>query len=114
MPSSAVLIFAAWYWAHGADEVLVRTVFGTLVVVALASGLFFMKVTNLRAYASLELLFAAGMATKTMHDLKPQMQPSEMLTLGTSAYLIIRGLDNFKKDIDERKKGLRSATAATA
>src|SRR5215831_1222179 len=25
MPSSAILIFAAWYWARGADEVLVRT-----------------------------------------------------------------------------------------
>jgi hypothetical protein len=60
MPSSAILIFAAWYWAHGADEVLVRTVFGTLVVTAIASGLFFMKVTNLRAYASLEPLFTAG------------------------------------------------------
>jgi hypothetical protein len=53
------------------------------------------------------------MAVKTMHDPKSDIPPTDMLTLGTSAYLIIRGMANFKKDLDERKKAPPPKLAAS-
>ena len=112
-PSSAILIGGAWIWARTAEPAFVRTLFGTLFVLALARGLFFVKVHHLRTYACMEILFATGMAAKTMHDMKAEIPPVDMLTIGTSAYLVIRGMDNYKKDLDTRKVSTQAQPVAT-
>ena len=44
------------------------------------------------------------MANATLGRLKDTISPVEALTLIASAYLLIKGMDDYKKDRDERKK----------
>ncbi len=81
-----------------------RVVLGTFLIVLLSGILFVVKLRWLRAYAVLELLFAVSVTGGTMYTLGDEIQPVQVLVLPASAYLLIRGLDNFKKDLDERKR----------
>lgn len=90
-------------WANAAGRPVVRTVLGTVFIVLLSSGLFFLKVKNLRTYACLEIVFAATVAAQTMYGLRDEIDGLQALGLLTASYLLIRGLDNFKKDLDERR-----------
>jgi len=80
----------------------VRTVFGTLGAIIMAGSLFTMKVRELRTYALVELAFAVILAATTLFRLKNSILFEELLTIGAAIYVMIRGMDNFKKDFDER------------
>lgn len=76
---------------------------GTILVSSVAGGLFFLKVNYLRIYSLLEISFALTLSARTMWRLGDEIDPMEALEIMTAAYLIIRGLDNFKKDLDTRR-----------
>lgn len=111
VPGSGVFLLAVWLWAQSANRVLVKTTFGTLAVILLASGLFYVKIAALRLYAIVELMFALVMALKGIRDLRSDVLSPDMLAIGSSAYLIIRGLDDLKKDFDERRSRHKQAGA---
>jgi len=54
----------------------------------------------LRTYASLEICFAVLVVSSTMAKLGDEIAPLELLQIGAGGYLIVRGLDNFKKRSD--------------
>lgn len=76
---------------------------GTILVSSVAGGLFFLKVSYLRIYSLLEIGFALTLSARTMWNLGDEIDPMEALGIMTAAYLVIRGLDNFKKDLDARR-----------
>jgi hypothetical protein len=70
-------------------------------------------VKYLRGYAVLEVLFALFMTYQTMSRTNDMITPVQALGLMASVYLLIRGFDNYKKDLDERnKKTEQTAEAA--
>lgn len=68
---------------------------------ALAAGLFTIRIHRLRSYAVIEIAFGLATCWDTIARSGNYIDP---LKLGTSVYLMIRGLDNMRKDIDERKR----------
>jgi hypothetical protein len=58
----------------------------------------------LRGYAILEMAFALGFAFRTVSGLFVEEPELQVLAVLTSAYLMIRAMDNFRKDLDERRK----------
>ena len=105
-------------WVGGSWELLpelagpiVRMVFGTIFVILMAALLFALKVVRLRIYALLEIAFGVTATGQTTYGLKDVISPIQLLTILTSAYLLIRGLDNFKKDSDARKERKAHARA---
>lgn len=82
----------------------VRVFGGTAAVFLLAAWLFRLKIRRLRWYALLEISFGLVATEQAITRLADRIQPVDVLTLLTSAYLLIRGMDNFKKDMEERKK----------
>lgn len=82
----------------------VRSLFGMVLVGIAAFILFRMKVAWLRGYAVIEMLFASVFSARTLFLLTDQINPVESLTVMAGIYLMVRGMDNFKKDLDERKK----------
>jgi len=83
---------------------IVRTGLGTIVVAVVGGAFFFLKVSALRVYSFIELLFAAGLTIFTLDRLHNTATPFEVLSLMSSVYLFIRGMDNLKKDVDERAR----------
>ena len=81
-----------------------RVVFGTLFVAALAGALFVVKDRWLRVYASMEVAFALLFVGHTMRMLGDEIAPLEILQIGAGGYLIVRGLDHFKKGLDARRE----------
>jgi hypothetical protein len=73
---------------------VVRVLVGTLFIAAIASILFFVKLTWVQAYAVLEIGFALAVAAQTMYSLTDTINPVQSLGILTSAYLMIWGLDN--------------------
>jgi hypothetical protein len=84
-------------------KTFIRVGGGTILIATLAGSLFAVKVRHLRSYATLELGFAVVLAAHTMWNLTDVIEPVQALGLLTAAYLIVRGLDNFKKDLDARR-----------
>lgn len=82
---------------------------GAVFIGALGAILFWMKVKQPLAYAVIEVTIALLLAANTMAGLRDNITPIETLTLLTSAYLIVRGLDNFrsgrKAALEEQLKG---------
>jgi hypothetical protein len=68
--------------------------------------LFALKLYFLRAYAAFEVIFAVAMSAASMYRMKDQVEYIDLLGMMASCYLIIRGLDNFKKGMDEHKAAL--------
>jgi hypothetical protein len=91
-----------------------RSICGTIVILIVSAILFRVKVTDLRTYAILECAFAMTACFMTMKGMADQVQPVQLLALATSAYLVIRGMDNFKKDLDERKASKLAADVSAA
>lgn len=92
----AVLISAA-------PSPLIRMIFGTVSIGIVSIVLFSIKVFALRIYAILEIAFSVCVAAHTMYRLNDRIEPSELIILVTTVYLMIRGMDNFMKSNDERK-----------
>jgi hypothetical protein len=80
-----------------------KVVTGTVFIATLATALFWVKLKRLLVYAVMEITAALFLAGQTMVRLKDYVALIEMLTLLTSAYLVVRGLDNFRNGITARK-----------
>jgi len=111
--------FGLFYFVKGRLEGLPhaaqRIIGGGVFVVTVAGLLFSLKVKGLRYYALLEMAFALASSIATLYKMQDQIQLADAAVLGTAIYLLIRGLDNFKKDVDDRKqKAEEAAKAATA
>jgi hypothetical protein len=89
---------------------LTRVGGGTILVSSVAGALFFVKVNYLRIYSLLEISFALTLAARTIWRLGDEIDALEGLEIMTAAYLVIRGLDNFKKDLDARRAVADSST----
>jgi hypothetical protein len=87
----------------GISHPAARIWIGTFVVLLLSLLLFVAKIKLLRYYAILEGIFAVGVCVQTLSTMRDQIQPAQSFALLTSAYLIIRAMDNFKKDWDARR-----------
>jgi hypothetical protein len=55
-------------------------------------------------YAIIELLFAIGLTVSTIGSLPDQIGFPEGAKLIAAVYIFVRGMDNMKKDIEERAK----------
>jgi hypothetical protein len=91
------------FQASPETAVVSHALIGTPVILLLGALLFFIKVRSLRWYAVLELVFAIVVAAQTIAGFDEQISPTQLLGFMAGAYLVIRGLDNFKKDWDARK-----------
>jgi len=107
----AVPFFTAGFVALAFEEYagqvptpFLRVVLGTMFVSALAAALFVVKGRWLRVYAAMEIAFALLVVGHTMRLLGDQIAPIETVQLVTGGYLIVRGLDNFKKGLDAAKE----------
>jgi hypothetical protein len=102
----SILLFILSEWMEtfipGVSRPLARVLFGTFWVVVLSSGLFTLKVRALRYYAILEGGFAITVCVSSLLSMKDDIQIGQALALLTSAYLVIRAADNFRKDLEER------------
>jgi len=74
---------------------------------ATALLLFTLKIKYLRGYSVLEVIFALTVTYQTMSSTADLITPTQALGLLTSVYLLIRGIDNFRKDLDERKDNVQ-------
>jgi hypothetical protein len=81
-----------------------KVVTGTVFIATLATVLFWVKLKRLFVYAVMEIAAALFLAGQTMARLKDDVAPIEMLTLLTSAYLVVRGLDNLRNGMTAQKK----------
>ncbi len=79
-----------------------RTVLGTAFVVIAGLLLFAVRVKNLRAYAVVEMVFALIVAAQTMNSLGDTVSPIQLVAVAAAVYLLVRGMDNFKRDWDAR------------
>ena len=84
-----------------------RTVLGTVFILMTAGTLVTVRVKYLRGYAVLEIMFGLAAAVQTMQSLQDTVSPVQLVGIVASVYLIIRGLDNFKKDVDARRERAR-------
>ncbi len=80
-----------------------KVVTGTVFIAALATILFWLKIKSLLIYAAMEIFAALVLAVHTMAGLRDNVAPIEMLTLLTSAYLVVRGLDNLRNGLKVEK-----------
>jgi hypothetical protein len=76
-----------------------KVVTGTVFIATSATVLFWLKIKELMVYAVMEITAALFLAGQTMAGLRDNIAPVEMLTLLTSAYLVVRGLDNFRNGV---------------
>lgn len=81
-----------------------RVMLGMILVCLLSILLFVLKVKALKLYATVESAFALIVCYKTLDSMADVVQPVQLLGLFTSAYLIIRGLDNFRKGLEAGKQ----------
>ena len=93
------------------DTALQRVAVGMVLVAGLSAGMFWVKIRGLRVYAVVEIGFALCVAGQTLYGLGDFIEPVQSLSLLASVYLLIRGMDNFKKDLDSRKTTLKSIRA---
>lgn len=79
-----------------------------LIAVVAALVLFFLKITYPQLYAGLEILFAVGFLIQTAIAITDPWHPSlgDEFKLGGSIYVLIRGLDNLKKHLEDRGNSL--------
>jgi hypothetical protein len=102
-------LLKGWAFADQVPRLLVRTTLGTVLIVGLASALFVLKTHRLRTYAAIEILFAVVLSIGTTYRMGDDVAPFDLAALVAAVYVLIRGMDNFKKDRDERaatKRGL--------
>src|ERR1017187_10168004 len=85
-----------------------RVVCGSVFILTIAGLLFLLRMKALRSYAVMEISFGLAFSAATLYRMKDQIEVVEATVLGTAIYLLIRGLDNFKKDLDERNKGRKA------
>jgi hypothetical protein len=81
-----------------------RVFLGLYMSVGVALALFRVRSLNLRVYAILEIAFAlagTGHILYTMKDEGPT--DSEILGAMAGAYVLIRGIDNFTRDLEVRR-----------
>jgi hypothetical protein len=97
-----------------ADPKTINMIAGTVVIVMMAIVFFILKNKLLRLYAVAEITFSLGVAIRTMSELGAEITGFQSLTIFSAVYLLIRGMDNFKKDLDERKKLRTTVEAALA
>ena len=96
------------------DRPLARMALGTVIIWMLSALLFFLKVKWLRVYALMELAFATVFCAGSLLNAGDRVSPVQTLGLFAGVYVIIRGLDNFKKDRDARATSRdRSVSAVT-
>lgn len=89
-----------------------RSAAGAALVCAAGIGMYVLKTQHLMVYSILELIFATAVAAHTINGLSDNVAPIQMLGLLTAAYLVIRGIDNFKKGWEEFLKAcMRGKTA---
>jgi hypothetical protein len=74
-----------------------------LMMVTVALVMFTVKVHALRVYAVIELLFAIAVLVQAIGAISKDADTAQTLTLIAGVYLLIRGMDNFKKDMDARR-----------
>jgi hypothetical protein len=77
-----------------------------LIIIAISVGAFYSKMKYLRAYAIGEVLFGVIAAGLTMYSLSNDISIAQVPIFFTSAFLLVRGLENFTKDRDARKAAL--------
>ena len=104
-------LYGMWHLIPRLSGAYSRVIVGTVVVMVLSCLLFIMKVKALRWYALVELIFALTVSATTLYSLNDVESPLRLVGIGTAIYLIIRGLDNFKKDLDERLKIMKERSA---
>jgi len=97
---------------HDLGRPIARTVLGSVLLLFLSSLLFWLKVTALRIYAYLEMAFALVVSAQSMYSLGDVVEPIRLFGLLTAIYFMVRGMDNFKKDLDERRKQRPATTPA--
>jgi hypothetical protein len=81
---------------------LIRCVFGTLLIIALAFILFVLKQKALRAYAIIEILFGIALAAQSMYGLADVVEPLRLFGVISGVYFLVRGFDNLRRHFDER------------
>ena len=81
-----------------------RVWLGTAIIVILGFGLYTVKTYALKTYAAIEGVFALTYCVHTLSVMHDVVEPLDLLSLLTSAYLMIRALDNLDKGM-ERPKG---------
>ena len=74
-----------------------RVSYGTLMILTGSWMLFRLKDNDLITYGVIELFFGLATAVVTMSELQKPMALSKMLGIVASAYLLIRGAENFRK-----------------
>jgi hypothetical protein len=114
----AVVNRLAQVWIPRMQPSISRVVLGTLVALIFSLLLFYVKVSNLSAYAIVEGLFAIIYCAVTLSRMGPVFTLAEAVALIASIYLMIRAFDNLKKGREESKKGLaeeksKASTATT-
>jgi hypothetical protein len=81
------------YWAD---------VLGTGILASVGWALFWLKVNALHFYARAEIAFALASSYAAISKIDKQMDLASVLAIAASAYLIVRGLDNRKKAMEEK------------
>ena len=97
-----IAVWQGWTLADRLPTALPRTVLGTALIVGLGSGLFVLKIRRLRVYAIVEITFAILLSAGTMYRMTDRVAPFELAALMAAVYVLIRGMDNLKKDLDTR------------
>lgn len=84
----------------------VRISCAVLMLFTVALIMFLVKIHALRSYAVIELLFAIGVLVHSIESIKDDADTTQTLALLAGVYLLIRGMDNYRKDLDARKEAL--------
>jgi heme A synthase len=86
-----------------------RVLCGIAFIVTVATILFLLKIKTPRCYAALEIAFALTYSGVALYKLKDQIELIDVTVLGSATYLVIRGLDNYRKGQGEANKKADSA-----
>ena len=86
----------------GTDAAIVRVVVGVVFLVLNGVVLFAMKIGFLWHYAVLELTFAVFVGGVALYRLQQPFVAIDALSIMTSLYLLVRGLDNLNNSYNER------------
>ena len=86
--------------------VFVRIGCAVRMLFTVALVMFVVKINALRSYAVIELLFAIAVLVHTIGSITKDADTAQTLALLAGVYLLIRGMDNYKKDRDARTEAL--------
>lgn len=113
-PLVLVLHYYVWHQLPKLDSIYQRVILGTISVVVFSSVLFLLKVEGLKYYSILEILFAIAFCASTLYSLNDVESPFRLIGVGSAVYLIIRGLDNYRRYLIEREEAERKELAKAA